>query len=130
MENEINIVTSDNFQYKVPRDIVNMLKNLHNNLEQIGTNLKLNTLKSTEFQFIIDYCNHHKFVDPPLIVRPLRNNDLKKCVADEWDVDFINAFDFEKVTDLLLAAELLGCQSLIDLCYARMALFFRGNYFY
>lgn len=82
-------------------------------------------IKSQEFQLIVQYCEHHNYVHPPEIVRPLQHNELKKCVNDEWDVSFINSLDFEKVTDLLVAADILKCTSLCDLCYARIALFFR-----
>jgi hypothetical protein len=84
-------------------------------------------VKSQEFSLILQFCDHHKYTNPPEIIRPLKSNELKKCVVDEWDADFINSISFEKVTDLLLGAESLKCFSLVDLCYAKMALFFRGK---
>ena len=127
MNNELIIYTSDNIEFKVPRDILNMLNNLQNNIEQNGNILKLTAVKSPELKLIIEYCFHHNYIHPPLVVRPLKYNELKKCVNDEWDAEFISAIDFERVTDLLIACELLSCRSLLDLCYTRLALFFRGK---
>jgi hypothetical protein len=127
MNNELIIYTSDNIEFKVPQDILNMLNNLQNNIEQNGNIFKLTAVKSQEFKLIIEYCFHHNYIHPPLVVRPLKYNELKKCVNDEWDAEFICAIDFERVTDLLIACELLSCRSLLDLCYTRLALFFRGK---
>ncbi len=129
MENEIIIHTNDNVEYRVTKEIFNMLNNLQNCLVQEAGNVyKISAIKSIEFQLILEYCAHHKYSHPNPILRPLKYNELKQCVNDEWDADFIMAIDFEVVTDLLIAAELLNCRSLLDLCYARLALFFRGIY--
>ncbi len=89
--------------------------------------INLEGINSNEMKLIIQYCEHHKYINPPEIHRPLQCNDLRKCVNDPWDADFINSLEFDKVTDLLLAADLLKCTSLIDLCYARLAMYFRSN---
>lgn len=127
MNNELIIYTSDNTEFTVSEGILNMLNNLQNHIEQNGSILKLSAVKSPEFKLIIEYCSHHNYVHPPLVVRPLKYNELKQCVNDEWDAEFITAIDFDRLTDLLIACELLGCRSLLDLCYTRLALFFRGK---
>ncbi len=76
---------------------------------------------------IITFCDYHKYIHPPEIIRPLQYNDLRKCVNDQWDADFINSIDFDRVTDILNAANFLDIKSLVDLCYARLALYFRSN---
>lgn len=128
MDSDLTIHTVDNIEHRIPRLIFNMLGNLQSQLEQIGPILKLNSVKSEEFSLIIEYCNHHNYVNPPPISRPLKFNELKKCVVDEWDSDFINAIDIDGITDLLISCERLNCSSLLDLCYAKLALFYRGIY--
>ena len=61
------------------------------------------------------------------IVKPLKYNELRKCLQDQWDADFIESMSFDLVTDLLLAAEFVKCISLVDLCYARLAIYFRSR---
>jgi hypothetical protein len=75
---------------------------------------------------ILKYCIYHNFIKPAEIIRPLQYNDLKRCVTDVWDAEFVNVLDFEQVTELLCAADKLECTSLTDLCYARLAMYFRS----
>jgi hypothetical protein len=82
---------------------------------------------SQYIDLIIKFCSYHNFIAPPEITRPLQYNNLNNCVQDPWDANFISSLDFDKVTDLLLASETIKCASLMDLCYARLALYFRGN---
>ncbi len=127
MDGEFIIQTNDNIEFKLPRSILNMLNNLQNHVEQIGNILKLNSIKSTEFSLIIEYCHHHNYIHPAPITRPLKFNELKRCVSYEWDAEFINALDIDRVIDLLISSECLNCRSIVDLCYARLALLFRGK---
>ena len=90
----------------------------------IDINLDINSL---QLSHIIEYCDHHKYTNPPEIIRPLQFNDLKKCVNDIWDAEFMLSMDFDKIIDLLNAANLLEIASLIDLCYASLALYFRSR---
>jgi len=75
----------------------------------------------------VKYCEHHNYTKPELIIRPLQSNELSQCLKDQWDVEFINQLSFEQITDLLLASEALMCEGLADLCYAKIALYFRGK---
>lgn len=84
-------------------------------------------LKPQELKLILEYCEHHNYKFPQELVKPLKNNDIYACVNDTWDADFITKLDFDKTTDLLNAATYIGCYTLADICYARLALYFRSN---
>lgn len=84
-------------------------------------------LKEQEFNLILQYCQHHNFTFPQSLIKPLRSNDLANCVNDPWDALFINSLDFDKTTDLLNAATYIGCSTLTDICYARLALYLRSK---
>jgi hypothetical protein len=73
------------------------------------------------------YCERHQYTNPPEIIRPLQHNDLIKCVSDPWDAEFMNSLEFDRVTELLQAANTLEVTALVDLCYARLAMYFRSN---
>jgi hypothetical protein len=134
MENII-FQTSDGKEFEVSKSILNMLKNVANSWHgnfNIIIDVKdnfvcLSNVKSNDFSQILQYCHFHNFIEPPEIVRPMKFNDLKLCVSDQWDAEFINQFDFETVTELLMACDSLQCNSLADLCYAKLGLFFRSN---
>jgi hypothetical protein len=89
--------------------------------------MTLDTINSATLNLVLTFCEYHKYTHPPEITRPLQYNDLKKCTFDVWDSDFISSVDFDKVTDILNASTYLDIRSLTDLCYARLALFFRGR---
>lgn len=115
--------TKDNLEVVYSIQILKML----NALQNLNSNIVNLDIGSNEFKFIIQFCEHHNFIHPPQIIRPLQFNELRRCVSDQWDAEFINSFDYNQVTDLLQAADYLKCNSLIDLCYAKLAMFFRSK---
>jgi hypothetical protein len=86
-------------------------------------------ITSNEFKVILQYCEHHNFIRPPEIVRPLAK-DISLCVSDRWDIDFITSFDFGQTVNILIVADKLKCTSLMDLCYTKLALNIRSKYEY
>jgi hypothetical protein len=85
----------------------------------------LENINSAELSLILTYCERHQYKMPPEIMKPLRYNDLALCVEDPSDAEFLMALNFENVSELLVAAESMQCFSLIDLCYAYLAIYFR-----
>jgi len=64
-----------------------------------------------------------------IIQRSSSMNDLRECLQDEGDFNFIiKVGNYEKVSLLLLAATSLGCSGLEDLCYTYLGFFFRCKY--
>ena len=128
--NIFTIKSSDGVEFQVNNGIANMSVFIATFLKEnhILPILHLDNIKSTDLSIIIQFCEHHKYIQPPEIVRPLQYNELSKCVSDVWDSEFISNIEFDKVTELLLVADYLGISSLTDLCYARMAMYFRGKF--
>jgi len=91
--------------------------------------INLPLLREQELSLIILYCQYHNFTFPQPLIKPLRSNDLINCVNDPWDASFLSTLDFEETTDLLNAATYIGCSTMADICYAKLALYFRSIYF-
>jgi len=91
--------------------------------------INLPLLREQELSLIILYCQYHNFTFPQPLIKPLRSNDLINCVNDPWDASFLSALDFDQTTDLLNAATYIGCSTMADICYAKLALYFRSIYF-
>jgi S-phase kinase-associated protein 1 len=128
--NNLTIKSSDGVEYNTDSNISCMSGYISNFLKDNQSQnllISLDSIKSSELNLIIQFCEHHKFNSPSEIIKPLQYNELSKCVSDAWDAEFISGLDFDKVTELLIAAEFLMINSLTDLCYARMALYFRGK---
>ena len=63
---------------------------------------------------------------PPEIKKPLTSNDLKN-VTDEWSANFLNKFTMDELSDLTVAANYMGINSLFDFCCAKVASFFKDK---
>ena len=74
---------------------------------------------------IIEYLEHHKSIPPKKIPMPLPKKDFKECV-DQWDYEFIN-IELEKIFEIMMAANYMHIQSLLDLTSAKIADVIRGK---
>ena len=83
-------------------------------------NIKYPTLKK-----IKKYLEHYMHNTPKKIEMPLPNKDFKDCI-DEWDYDFINC-DTETILELMVAANFLDINSLLDLTSAKIASLIKGK---
>lgn len=131
MENQniIQFVTDDGVQFKTPIQILKMFNHIAEDFHKLeNNNIQLCGINSEIFGFILKFCDKHNCIPPPEIKRPLISNDIQVLVS-EWDANYINQFDFDNVVNILVAAEKLKCLSLMDLCYARIAIFFRETSF-
>ena len=96
------------------------------NINSESNNLVLQDINSEILTYLLEYCYYHNFTDPPKIQRSSSKNDLRECLQDEGDFNFIiKVGNYEKVSYLLLAATYLGCAGLEDLCYTYLGFFFR-----
>jgi hypothetical protein len=134
----ITLMTVDEKVYEVPKEIINMFSNLLSIINgkkyrniifilEINLNelININT-NSVELELIFLYCKYHNYIMPPEITKPLKSNNLFDLVTDQWDAEFINSLNYNQVANLLSASDILNCSSLTDLCYARLALYFRS----
>ena len=87
--------------------------------------LYLKNLKYPTLKMIKKYLEHYIHKTPKKIEMPLPNKDFKDCI-DEWDYDFIN-FDIEIILELMVAANFLDINSLLDLTSAKIASLIKGK---
>ena len=72
------------------------------------------------------YIEHHKGVAPENPKQPLESTDMKVVCKDEWDADFMQEFDdLESLTALILAANYLAIEPLLQLACAKVAVLVR-----
>lgn len=76
---------------------------------------------------VVEYCKHHAVPGnpQPKIDRPIRSTKMSENVGADyrWDADFIDAVaaDHEKLFNLVLAANYLNIELLLDLGCAKIA---------
>jgi hypothetical protein len=99
-----------------------------NHLDENMNAINLPILREQELNIILQYCQHHNYNFPEPLVKPLRSNELINCVNDPWDANLLNSLDLDQTTDLLNAVTYIGCSGLADICYAKLALYFRSKF--
>ena len=87
--------------------------------------LYLKNLKYPTLKMIKKYLEHYIHKTPKKIEMPLPNKEFKDCI-DEWDYDFINC-DTETILELMVAANFLDINSLLDLTSAKIASLIKGK---
>ena len=101
----------------------NFLRNY--NIDYPNTDVYLKNIKYPTLKKIKKYLEHYMHNTPKKIEMPLPNKDFKDCI-DEWDYDFINC-DTETILELMVAANFLDINSLLDLTSAKIASLIKGK---
>jgi len=78
---------------------------------------------------VVEYMNHHKGTEPPIIEKPLRSKVLKDVCKDSWDADYIDKIgeNRQQLYDLILAANYMDVKSLLHLGCAKVASLIKGQ---
>ncbi|KAF9259918.1 E3 ubiquitin ligase SCF complex Skp subunit [Marasmius fiardii PR-910] len=123
------LVTSDNEQFTVDREVVERSVLIRNVLEVVGESdepIPLSNASSTVLRKVLEYCEHHR--DEPL---PAPGADQDRTRRDttsssEWDQKFM-AVDREMIMKIITTANYLQLQSLLDLGSQTVANMMKGK---
>ena len=87
------------------------------------------SINGRTLQNVVDYMNHHKGKQPPIIPKPLRFKQMSQVTENKWDARYINEVgeDKQALYDLILAANYLDINSLLHLGCAKVASFIKGE---
>ena len=83
-------------------------------------------IEEKEAEKIKEYLSHFNGNPPPEIEKPLTSNIMKN-VTDEWSANFVDKMSIEDREKLLVAANYMGINPLIDLCSAKIASLFKDK---
>ena len=84
------------------------------------TTFPLNELDEKNGELIKEYLTHYNGESPKEIEKPITSNEMKN-LTDEWSSTFIDKLSLEDITNLTVAANYMGINSLLDLCCAKVA---------
>ena len=86
-------------------------------------------VKGKILKLVLEYMNHHKGTEPPIIEKPLRSKQMKDVCKDSWDAEFIDKTGENRqyLYDLILAANYLDVKSLLHLGCAKVASLIKGQ---
>jgi hypothetical protein len=103
--------------------------------DSTATEVPMINIESRELKLIVEYMNHHKGKEPPIVAKPLKSKIMAEVVNDPWDATFIDSVntdtkDPENVQDikrLLMAVNWASIHSLLHLCSAKVASVIKGK---
>ncbi|CBK23709.2 uncharacterized protein [Blastocystis hominis] len=106
-------------------DMSEYLKEKRDNHDIHDNTVVLDNIGENTLSRIIAFCNYH--IDNPLaeIERPLKSSNMRDIVS-EWDANFIN-ISVEDLMDLIVAANFLLIQPLLEVACAKVASLIKGK---
>jgi S-phase kinase-associated protein 1 len=125
----IKLQANDGTSYPINRDCVKLsiLINtyIENNEEDDGISFPLERVSNEILQYVIEFLEH--FTNEPMreIPRPLNSNEISNYVQ-EWYSNFINK-DKDTIMEIILAANYMDIQPLLDLGCAKIATMIKGK---
>ena len=120
--NEIKIIVKEGKEITLTRkasELSELLKGAINEYPK-ETSFPLNELDEKNGLLIQEYLTHYNGESPKEIEKPITSNEMKN-LTDEWSSSFIDKLSLEDVTNLTVAANYMGINSLLDLCCAKVA---------
>ncbi len=120
--NKVTLVSNDQQEFQVEKDIVLqsiLVKNMLEDIDQEDTPvIPLPNIKGTTLKKVLEYCEHHRYDEP--LSEDDDKFDVKRInnIVSEWDKTFINSIDSiegEELFEIILAANYLDIRSLLDL---------------
>ena len=92
--------------------------------EESDEGLPLSNVSAAVLDKVIEYCQHHKD-DPPLSEEQVEEKRREEITG--WDSDFVNRLSQLELFELILAANFLDNQLLLDLTCKKVAFMIRGK---
>ena len=119
---EIKIIVKEGKEILIPKkaaELSELLKGAINDYPK-ETSFPLNELDEKNGELIKEYLTHFNGEAPKEIEKPISSNEMKN-LTDEWSSTFIDKISLEDLTNLTVAANYMGINSLLDLCCAKVA---------
>ncbi|CAD8139088.1 unnamed protein product [Paramecium pentaurelia] len=120
----MQFISQDDLTFNINNKALKYCTKVSNtNLEVI----KFAGINSNILRKVIQYCEiHQDDVSIPQISRPFKSN-LIYDIVNFKDANFITSIDFQEISQIIQAAELLGIDTLVDLSCVYIALKIRGK---
>ena len=119
---EIKIITKEGKEFTLSKkscELSELLKSAINDYPT-ETSYPLNELDEKNAELIKEFLSHFNGEAPKEIEKPIQSNEMKN-LTDEWSSNFIDKIPLEDLTNLTVAENYMGINSLLDLCCAKVA---------
>ncbi|OBZ69090.1 Suppressor of kinetochore protein 1 [Grifola frondosa] len=125
------LVTSDNEQFTVDKEVAERSVLIKNMLEDVGESdqpIPLPNVSSSVLKKVLEYCEHHRGEPLPAADAEQSQDETRKRTTDisEWDQKFITV-DQEMLFEIILAANYLDIKPLLDVGCKTVANMIKGK---
>lgn len=129
MQKEKVTLICDGEAMEVDLDVIKQSVILKNMIEDTGKDGEINipNIENKILKKVLQYCEHYKNTIPKEITKPLKSKNLIENGADEWDENFINISEVDELIDLVVAANFLDIEGLLNLGCAKIATIIKGK---
>jgi len=127
----LKLVSKDKKEFDVDRKnaLISTLIKTSLDTDDKASEVPIPGVVSTILLEVINYMNHHKGVEPPIIEKPLRSKVMKDVCKDPFDAEYIDRIgeNRQALYDLILAANYMDIKSLLHLGCAKVASLIKGQ---
>ncbi|KAF1933391.1 S-phase kinase-associated protein 1A [Didymella exigua CBS 183.55] len=126
---QIKIITSDNIDMTVDRQVAERSILIKNLLEDLGGDneeaIPIPNVNEAVMKKVLEWCTHHRN-DPPASQDDDSDSRKKSTDIDEWDQKFMQV-DQEMLFEIILAANYLDIKALLDVGCKTVANMIKGK---
>jgi S-phase kinase-associated protein 1 len=109
----------------VPKDVALMSKTIEEMIKDDDDDIAVVPVPDVTqnvLNKVLEFCIKHAKDPMPKIERPIKSTDMKVIMKDSlWDAEYIDGLGDEMLFEVILAANYLAIESLIDLGCAKVA---------
>ena len=125
---KIKIITKDGKEIELTKRAAELSELLKQTINDFPTEEKfpLKEIDEKNAERIREYLNHFNGKAPPEIKKPLTSINMKN-ITDEWSAYFVDRMSLDDLVNLVVAANYMGINCLLDLCSAKIATYFKDK---
>lgn len=119
----------ENEKLDVDLEVIQKSTVLKNMIEDTGKDgeIVIPNMHAHILRKVIEYCEHYRNSNPRDIKKPLVSKNLMENGVEEWDAAFIDIEKVDELIDLIVAANFLDIEGLLNLGCAKIATLVKGK---
>lgn len=127
MESHLEIISAEGDRFKCSPKLAQISQTIRDSDLEEEIDLGILEIDGDSLQLILNYCEHHQYIETELYQNTVSNSNFASFIADPWDVELIECLDTEQVLRLLKAANKLAIKPLVELISVKIASVFAGK---
>ena len=93
---------------------------------QDSTDFSINNVEEKTLLKVVDYLMKYKDEEPRIVEKPLKSNDLKEVLQNDWEFNFLD-LNNDDIIALMQAANFMDIKPLLELVAVKIACSIKGT---